>query len=92
MRGSIYSIDRKEQVPLGGLPQTIHIWGTRRANPVLLFLHSLLLGTGADGFGAATSTGIRQTALVAMIFVALSVVIYCFYNDKEITRVLREGT
>ncbi len=39
MRDSIYSIDRKEQVPLGGLPQTIHIWGTRRANPVLLFLH-----------------------------------------------------
>ena len=52
---------------------------------------SLLLGTGADGTGAATSAGIRQTALVAMIFVALSVVIYCFYNDKEITRVIREG-
>ena len=31
MRGSIYPIDRKEQVPLGGLPQTIHIWGAGRA-------------------------------------------------------------
>ena len=39
MRGSIYPIDKKEQAPLGGLPQTIHIWGTGRANPVLLFLH-----------------------------------------------------
>ena len=36
---SIYPIDRKEQVTLGGLRQTIHIWGTSRRNPVLLFLH-----------------------------------------------------
>lgn len=56
---------------------------------VVVISCSLLLGTGADGSGAATSTGIRQTALVAMIFVALSVVIYVFYNDKEINRVLR---
>lgn len=49
MRGSIYPIERKEQVPLGGLPQTIHIWGTRRANPVLLFLH------GGPAFPTATA-------------------------------------
>ena len=39
MTGSIYPIDRKEQVLLGDLKQTIHIWGTRRRNPVLLILH-----------------------------------------------------
>lgn len=32
-------IDRKGRVPLGGLLQTIHIWGTRPENPVLLILH-----------------------------------------------------
>ena len=34
-----YPIDRKEQIVLGGLAQTIHIWGTNPENPVLLFLH-----------------------------------------------------
>lgn len=34
-----YPIDSKEQVVLGGLRQTIHIWGTKSENPVLLFLH-----------------------------------------------------
>ena len=34
-----YSIDRKEHIMLGGMKQTIHIWGTREANPVILFLH-----------------------------------------------------
>lgn len=34
-----FIIDRKERVVLGGLEQTIHIWGTAERNPVLLFLH-----------------------------------------------------
>lgn len=34
-----YPIDRKEQILLGSLKQTIHIWGQRAENPVLLFLH-----------------------------------------------------
>ena len=34
-----YPIDRKERISLGGLKQTIHIWGTRQENPVVLFLH-----------------------------------------------------
>lgn len=34
-----YPIDRKTQVELGGLKQTVHIWGTDANNPVLLFLH-----------------------------------------------------
>lgn len=34
-----YPIDRKECVTLGGLKQTIHIWGTKQDNPVVLFLH-----------------------------------------------------
>ena len=34
-----YPIDRKERVTLGGLKQTIHIWGTKAENPVVLFLH-----------------------------------------------------
>lgn len=51
-----YPIDRKERVTLGGLGQTIHIWGTKKENPVILFLHG---GPGVpnrhdmakDGFG-----------------------------------------
>ena len=34
-----YPIDRKERIVLGGLKQTIHIWGTKPENPVVLFLH-----------------------------------------------------
>ena len=34
-----YAIDRKERITLGGMKQTIHIWGTRKENPVVLFLH-----------------------------------------------------
>lgn len=34
-----YPIDRKERIPLGGMKQTIHIWGTKAENPVVLFLH-----------------------------------------------------
>lgn len=34
-----YPIDRKERIVLGGLKQTIHIWGMSPENPVVLFLH-----------------------------------------------------
>lgn len=51
---------------------------------------SLLLGRGADGTGAATAQGIRATALVAMIFVALSILIYYFYNDHEIVKTIAD--
>lgn len=34
-----YPIDRKERITLGGMKQTIHIWGTKKENPVILFLH-----------------------------------------------------
>ena len=34
-----YPIDRKERITINGLVQTIHIWGTREENPVVLFLH-----------------------------------------------------
>lgn len=57
---------------------------------VVVIVCALLLGKGADGTGAATSRGIQLTALVAMVFVAASVVIYCFYNDKEIMRTIAE--
>ncbi len=57
---------------------------------VVVIACAMLLGTGADGTGAATSRGIQQTALVAMIFVALSVVIYCFYDDKKIVQTIKE--
>jgi GPH family glycoside/pentoside/hexuronide:cation symporter len=59
---------------------------------VVVIVCSLLLGTGTDGSGVATSAGIQKTALVAMIFVAASVVIYCFYNDKEVVQTIRANT
>lgn len=34
-----FAIDRKDQVVLGDLPQTVHLWGSRPENPVLLILH-----------------------------------------------------
>ena len=34
-----YPIDRKERIIINGLKQTIHIWGTKIENPVILFLH-----------------------------------------------------
>jgi len=34
-----YPIDIKKRIPLGGVQQAIHIWGTKRENPVVLFLH-----------------------------------------------------
>ena len=34
-----YPIDRKERITINGLVQTIHIWGTKEENPVVLFLH-----------------------------------------------------
>ena len=34
-----YPIDRKERITLGGMTQAIHIWGTKKDNPVILFLH-----------------------------------------------------
>ena len=49
---------------------------------------SLLL---SGGTGTATSEGVQRTALVAMVFVAGAAVIYSFYNDREIARVIREG-
>ena len=58
---------------------------------VVVICCSLLLGRGADGTGAATPEGIQSTALVAMIFVAMSIVIYCFYNDKEIMDTIRRS-
>lgn len=55
---------------------------------VVVIVCSLLLGRGADGTGAATAHGVRLTALVAMAFVAAALVIYCFYNDKEIMQTI----
>ena len=56
---------------------------------IVVITCSLLLGKGADGTGAATAEGVQATALVACIFVACALVIYFFYNDKEITETIR---
>ena len=55
---------------------------------VVAIICALLLGKGMDGTGAATSEGIRSTALVATVFVALAFAIYLFYNDKEIAETI----
>ena len=56
---------------------------------VVVIACSLLLGKGAQGAGAATARGVQLTALVATVFVAAAVVIYCFYDDKQIMSVIR---
>ena len=57
---------------------------------IVVVVCALLLGKGVDGTGSATSEGVQATALVAMIFVGCALCIYFFYNDKEITRTIRE--
>ena len=57
---------------------------------IVAVICSLILGKGAQGTGAATSEGVQMTALVAMIFVACSIIIYWFYDDKEITETIRK--
>ena len=49
-----YPIDRKERITLGGLKQTIHIWGTKEENPVILFLHG---GPGIPNLEMAMKEG-----------------------------------
>lgn len=34
-----YPIDIKKRLVLGGVKQAVHVWGTKRENPVVLFLH-----------------------------------------------------
>ena len=64
-------------------------FANKMCQAIVVIVCSLLLGKGADGTGAATSAGVRNTALVAMIFVAISVVVYIFYNDKEIAAAIK---
>lgn len=64
-------------------------FANKMCQAIVVIACSLLLGKGADGTGAATSAGVRNTALVAMIFVAISVVVYIFYNDKEIAAAIK---
>ena len=57
---------------------------------IVVIVCSLLLGKGANGTGTATSEGIQLTALVATLFVAGAIIIYHFYNDKEIAETIRK--
>lgn len=57
---------------------------------IVVIACALLLGKGADGTGAATAEGVQATALVACLFVAGALGIYFFYDDREITRAIRE--
>jgi len=59
---------------------------------IVVIACATLLGKGADGTGAATSQGVQDTALVAMIFVAGALSIYFFYNDKEIVQAIQNTT
>ncbi len=47
-----YTIDVVRRVPIGGVRQKIHIRGTKRTNPVLLFLHG---GPGVSNRDSATA-------------------------------------
>ncbi len=53
-----YPIDRKERIVLGGMKQTIHIWRTKKENPVILFLH------GGPGVPNRQSMARRQMDLL----------------------------
>jgi len=57
---------------------------------IVVIACATLLGKGADGTGAATSQGVQATALVATCFVGVAMFIYFFYDDKEISRVIKE--
>ncbi len=59
---------------------------------VVAIICALLLGKGMDGTGAATSEGIRSTALVATVFVGLAFAIYLFYNDKDVVDTIRRNS
>lgn len=58
---------------------------------IVVIACALLLGKGADGTGAATSSGIQATALVACIFVACALGIYFLYDDKHINETIRRA-
>ena len=52
-----WPIDSRRLITLGGLPQTIHIWGTNPAHPVILMLH------GGPGFPDRGSIGAHDLDL-----------------------------
>ena len=58
-----YPIDRKERIIINGLKQTIHIWGTKPENPVVLFLH----GAGERGADNAAQLKHGVADLVAWL-------------------------
>ena len=72
-----YPIDYKEKVLLGGLKQTIHIWGTKEENPVVLFLH------GGPGIPNRYTMLERNADLLVFVWAWVSV---C---DPEISDILR---
>ena len=57
---------------------------------VVVIACALLLGKGVSGTGGATAHGVQLTALVATVFVAAAVVIYCFYDDRKIIETINE--
>ncbi len=57
---------------------------------VLFIVPSVLLYGDTLNTGIATTEGTRLTALIAAIFVALSIVVYAFYDDKSVVKVIND--
>lgn len=53
---------------------------------VFFIIPSVLLLGSTDGI--ATTFGIKLTALIAAVFVSTAVIIFAFYNDKEVTKAI----
>ncbi|GAA4170856.1 MFS transporter [Gryllotalpicola koreensis] len=64
---------------------------TSLSSTVVLIVVPWLISLGSTD-GKATVTGVQTTALVSGVFIALALVLFAFYDDREIIQVIEEHT